>query len=55
MGALVSTEDADRLQRHLAAGGDGVVEFQSEDAICLVAIARIAYVKRFSREAKVGF
>ena len=55
MGALVSTEDADRLQRHLAAGGDGVVEFQSEDATCLVAVARIAYVKRFSREAKIGF
>jgi len=53
--ALVSSEDADRLQRHLAAGGDGVVELESEDATCFVAIARIAYVKRFSREAKVGF
>jgi len=53
--ALVSSEDADRLQRHLTAGGDGVVELESEDATCFVAIARIAYVKRFSREAKVGF
>ena len=55
MGALVSAEDADRLQRHLTAGGDGVVELTTEDGSYLVVVARIAYLKRFSREAKVGF
>ena len=55
LGALVSSEDADRLQRHLQAGGNGVVEFEGEDGPCLVSVARIAYVKRLSREAKVGF
>jgi len=51
--ALVSPEDADRLQQHL--GGDGAVELASEDGPVFVAVSRIAYVKRFSREAKVGF
>jgi hypothetical protein len=55
MSALVSAEDADRLQRHLLAGGDGIVELEGEDGPCLVSVARIAYVKRFSREPKVGF
>ena len=53
MAALVSGEDADRLQRHL--GGDGVVELAGEDGPVFVTVARIAYVKRFSREAKIGF
>ena len=53
--ALVPSEDADRLQGHLLAGGAGAVELATEDGPCLVAVARIAYVKRFSREAKVGF
>jgi hypothetical protein len=53
--AMVSAEDADRVQRHLLAGGDGVLELGTEDGPCLVTVARIAYVKRFSRDAKVGF
>lgn len=55
LGALVSAEDADRLQRHLVSGGDGVLELGTEDGSCFVTIARVAYVKRFSRDAKVGF
>ena len=55
MRALVPTEDADRLQRHLLAGGDGIIEFESEDGPCLVQVARVAYVKRSAREARIGF
>ena len=53
--ALVPGKDADNLQRQLLTGGAGVVELGTEDGPCLVALARIAYVKRFSRDAKVGF
>lgn len=55
LGAQVSADEADRLQRHLQAGGDGVVELEADDGRCLVALARIVYVKRFTREAPVGF
>ena len=53
--ALVPGADADGLQRQLLAEGGGVLELGTEDGLCLVTLARIAYVKRFSRDAKVGF
>ena len=55
LGVLISVEDADRLQRHLVSAGDGVLELGTEDGPCFVTIARVVYVKRFSRDAKVGF
>jgi len=55
MVALVSVEDADRLQRQLVSGGNGVLELGTEDGPCFVTIARVAYAKRFSRDSKVGF
>ena len=53
--ALVPAADADGLQRQLLAEGGGVLELGTEDGPWLVTRARIAYVKRFSRDAKVGF
>ena len=55
MGAQVSVEDAERLRRQLSAGGDGTVELEVEDGRCLVVLARVLYVKRFSKESRVGF
>ncbi len=55
MSALVSPEHADTLERKLAAGGDGVVELEAEDGRYTVVTRRIVYVKRFAREARVGF
>jgi hypothetical protein len=51
----VLEEEADRLERHLASGGDGAVELNDEDGRFVVVVPRVLFVKRFSRESRVGF
>jgi hypothetical protein len=53
--AAVTGEQADVLQERLRARDDKVVELQAEDGVYLVAIPHVSYVKRFSRESRVGF
>jgi len=55
MSAIAAADEVERLERHLQVGGDGVVEVGTDDGRYLVAIRRIVYLKRFSRESKVGF
>ena len=53
--AQVPHGEAERLQRKLEAGGDGTVDLTIEDGVCVVVCARVLYLKRFSRESRVGF
>ena len=55
MSALVAPDQAEALERKLAAGGDGVVELEAEDGRYTVVAQRIVYLKRFAREGRVGF
>jgi hypothetical protein len=55
MSAHASAQEVERLERHLQVGGDGVVEVGTDDGRYFVAIRRVVYLKRFSRESKVGF
>jgi len=55
MAVAVSQEEADALLRHLAAGGNGTVTLDDEDGSFVVVIPRVLFVKRFSRESRVGF
>ena len=57
MGGLVSSEAADELEKALAgaADGDGTFSLEAEDGRYILALRRVVYVKRFSREARVGF
>ncbi len=55
MGAQVPVADAERLERQLASGGVGTVELDVEDGRVLVVLAHVLYVKRFSKESRVGF
>lgn len=55
MGLQTPQEDAERLERHLASGGDGTVELAMEDGRCIVVLSRVLYVKRYARESRVGF
>lgn len=55
MGAVVATETVDRLEQALATGDDGSLGLDVEDGRYTVALRRIVYVKRFSREGRVGF
>lgn len=55
MSAYVETGTADELEQSLGAGADGSFQIEAEDGRYTVALARIVYVKRFSREGRVGF
>lgn len=54
MSAHVEAATADELEQGLA-GGVGGFQLEAEDGRYTVALARIVYVKRFSREGRVGF
>jgi hypothetical protein len=55
MGAYVELPAADELERALDEGRDGSLALEAEDGRYTVALARVVYVKRFSREGRVGF
>ena len=55
MSAYVVTTTADELERALGDGGDGSFQIEAEDGRYTLALSRIVYVKRFSREGRVGF
>jgi hypothetical protein len=51
----VPVEDADALDQALRARDDTVCELRGEDGVFLVVLGRVLYVKRYAREARVGF
>lgn len=56
MSAFVETPTADELEKALSNGqADGAIHLEAEDGRYTLALARIVYVKRFSREGRVGF
>ena len=50
---IVAESGADELERGL--GGDGSVTLEAEDGRYTVAVRQVTYVRRFAREARVGF
>ena len=50
---VVSPESADELANGV--GQDGSVTLEAEDARYTVALRRVVYLRRFLREARVGF
>jgi hypothetical protein len=50
---LVSPGSADELANGI--GQDGSVTLEAEDARYVVALRRVVYLRRFRREARVGF
>jgi hypothetical protein len=55
MSAYVETAAADQLEQSLGSGSTSALQLEAEDGRYTVALARIVYVKRFSREGRVGF
>jgi hypothetical protein len=55
MGAYVELSAADGLERALDEGRDGSFPLEAEDGRYTVALGRVVYLKRFSREGRVGF
>jgi hypothetical protein len=50
---LVSPESVNDLERGI--GGEGSVTLDAEDAQYVVNLRRVVYLRRFRREARVGF
>jgi len=55
MAALVPPETADALEKVLEGGGQGAFQLDVDDGRYTVMLSRLVYVKRFAREARVGF
>jgi hypothetical protein len=55
MGAVVEVGTVDELERSLGQGTDAAFAIESEDGRYTISLRRIVYVKRFTREARVGF
>ncbi len=56
LAAFVPANAADELERALGQGGDdGSFALDAEDGRYTVSLRRVVYVKRFTREARVGF
>jgi hypothetical protein len=54
MSAFVQISTADELEKALD-GGVGTFQIDAENGRYTLTLARIVYVKRFSREGRVGF
>ena len=55
MSALVTTQSADALELAVSGGSAGTINLDAEDGRYAVVLSRVLYVKRFAREARVGF
>jgi hypothetical protein len=55
MGALVTTQSADDLERQLASPNGSTITLDASDGRYAIALGRVVYVKRFAREGRVGF
>ena len=56
MSAHVQTSVADELEQSLDSGGSsGTGQIEAEDGRYTIPLTRIVYVKRYSREGRVGF
>jgi hypothetical protein len=55
LAAFVPEAAAAELERALGEGGDGSFPLEAEDGRYTVSLRRVVYIKRFTREARVGF
>lgn len=55
LAALVTVQGADELEAALKAGRDGTHQLDATDGRYTVVLQRVVYVKRYAREARVGF
>jgi hypothetical protein len=55
MAAFVSAQAAEELERMLGQSPDSAYSLEADDGRYTVSLRRVVYVKRFTREARVGF
>ena len=52
---LVTAESAEALDRNLGAGASGTLTVDAQEGTATIVLDRVLYVKRYAREARVGF
>jgi hypothetical protein len=55
MGALVTAAGAELLERALREEGPPLLQIDANDGRYTIVLRRVVYLKRFAREARVGF
>ena len=55
LGATVTVKGADELERGLATDQGGTMMLDASDGRYTIMLARVVYMKRYAREARVGF
>jgi hypothetical protein len=55
LAVIVQAKASEALERALDQGGDGAFGLEAEDGLYTVALRKVVYVKRFTRESRVGF
>jgi hypothetical protein len=53
--ANVSPASADALERALVSGSQGTHQLDTDDGRAAIVLDRVAYLKRFARDSRVGF
>jgi hypothetical protein len=53
--ANVAPAGADALEHALASGSPGTHQLDTDDGRTVIVLSRVAYLKRFSRDSRVGF
>ena len=51
----VTSDSADALDRNLGAGASGTLTLDAQEGTVTIVLDRLLYVKRYSRESRVGF
>jgi hypothetical protein len=52
---LVTVGSAEALDRHMGAGASGALTLDAQEGTVTLVLDRVLYVKRYAREARVGF
>jgi len=55
LNVLADRAGVDELERALANGKSDAVALETQDGSYTIALRKVAYVKRFARESRVGF
>ncbi len=55
MGARLTNASADALENALGDNRDGALTLDADDGRYTIPLRRVVYVKRFTREARLGF
>jgi hypothetical protein len=55
LAALVEPRAAQELEHELDRGDGGAFSLEADDGLYTVALGKVVYIKRFTRESRVGF